>query len=84
MSSKRMLGSEIALLRHTLKMSEAEFSSQIGLAERQVLKLLESGKKVPAPSVKRALFKLLSRSSGRFTALKKLRQTIDERAQQGW
>ena len=80
--SKRMLGSEIELLRKTLKMSEAEFAAQIGLDDRRTLKLLETGKDAPSPIVRRGLFKLLTKFSGRFPKLKKLKEQIDARSQQ--
>lgn len=84
MPAKQFLGSEIALLRKTLKLSEGEFATQIGLEDRRMLKMLESGKMRPSVAVKRALFKLLNRHAGRSTKIKNLKQAIDERAQRGW
>jgi len=84
MSTKQFLGSEIVLLRQTLKLSEGEFSSHIGLEDRRMLKLLESGKSKPSPHVKRGMFKLLSRFAGRYAKLKKLKETIENRAKTSW
>ena len=84
MSTKRFLGNEIVLLRQTLKLSEGEFSTQIGLEDRRMLKQLESGKTKPNPHVKRGLFKLLTRFAGRYAKLKKLKITIEDRAKMTW
>jgi len=82
MALKEIVGSEIALLRKTLKLSEGEFAERIDLADRLQLKEYEGGKRKPGPKMRKALLKLLSKSTGKYSRLKKLQTTIDERAKQ--
>ena len=79
LATKQMLASEILLLRETLKLSEAEFASRIGLSDRRVVKLLESGSQRPSDDLNKALLKLLQRAAGRSAKLKKLLATVKSR-----
>ena len=78
-TAKQLRPKEIALLRETLKLSDAEFASRIGLSDRRVVKLLETGSEKPSDTVAKALLKLLQRSAGRSAKLKKLLATIKSR-----
>ena len=84
MSSGKMTPDEIALLRKTLKMTEAEFAERIELEDRQAVKLLESGGMKTTPRMNRLLMKLLSMGATRSPKLKKLLEEIKERLQTRW
>ncbi|MGE3313575.1 MAG: hypothetical protein AB7O26_00580 [Planctomycetaceae bacterium] len=84
MSTHKMTSSEIALLRKTLKMTEGEFAARIELADREAVKLLESGAIKPDPRTHKLLLKLLSLGAGRSPKLKKLLEEINERVQTRW
>ena len=79
MASKRMLPKEIETLRSTLKLSEGEFATRIGLDDRRMLKLLESGAQRPSDSINKLLMKLLRQSAGRSPKLKRMLETIKTR-----
>ena len=72
MSSGKLTPDEIALLRKTLKMTEAEFAERIELEDRQAVKLLESGGMKPTVRMNRLLMKLLAMGATRSPKLKKL------------
>jgi DNA-binding transcriptional regulator YiaG len=78
-TAKQLQPQEIALLRETLKLSDAEFASRIGLSDRRYVKLLESGAEKPSDDVAKALLKLLQRSAGRSAKLKKMLAAIKSR-----
>jgi DNA-binding transcriptional regulator YiaG len=84
MSSGRLTCDEIALLRKTLKMTEAEFAERIELEDRQAIKLLESGALKPTPRMHKLLMKLLGLGATRSPKLKKLLEEIKERMQSRW
>lgn len=78
-AAKQLQPDEISLLRETLKLSEAEFAARVGLEDRQVVRLLESGTSRPSAVVAKAILKLLQRSAGRYSKLKKLLEAIKTR-----
>ena len=78
-ASKYLSPDEIVLLRETLKLSEGEFASRIGLADRRLLKMYETGSQRPDEKVHKALLRLLQRSAGRSPKLKKLLAAIKSR-----
>jgi len=78
-SAKQLLPAEIVLLRETLKLSEAEFASRIGLTDRRMLKLLETGDQRPSEQINKALLKLLQRTAGRSPKLKRMLAAVKER-----
>lgn len=84
MATHKMSASEIALLRKTLKMTEGEFANRIELADREAVKLLESGALKPDIRNHKLLMKLLSLGAGRSPKLKKLLEEINERTQSRW
>jgi len=77
----KMTAEEIRLLRKTLKMSEGEFADRIGLGDRQVVKLLESGDEKPTPKMNKLLLKLLGMGAARSPKLKKILEAVKERSQ---
>jgi DNA-binding transcriptional regulator YiaG len=79
-----MTASEIALLRKTLKMTEGEFAARIELADREAVKLLESGALKPDARTQKLLHKLLTLGAGRSPKLKKMLEEINERVQTRW
>ena len=78
-ASKYLSPSEIATLRETLKLSEGEFASRIGVTDRQLVKLYESGAQRPDEKVHKAILRLLQRTAGRSPKLKKLLATVRSR-----
>jgi len=78
-SGKRLQPKEISILRSTLKMSDAEFSERIGLADRRMVKLLESGGMKPSDSVNKKMLRLLQQSAPRSPRLKKMLATMKTR-----
>jgi DNA-binding transcriptional regulator YiaG len=80
MQNTRLKPEEIAELRSVLMMSDAEFAERIGLADRMVVKMLESGKKKAGAIVNRNMLRLISRTAARSPRLKKMLEEIKGRA----
>lgn len=78
-TSKHLTPDEIVVLRETLKLSEGEFASRIGLTDRRLLKMYETGMQRPDEKVHKALLRLLQRTAGRSPKLKKLLAAIKSR-----
>lgn len=78
-TSKYLSPEEIVLLRETLKLSEGEFASRIGLADRRLLKMYETGAQRPDEKIHKSLLRLLQRTAGRSPKLKKMLAAIKSR-----
>ncbi|HXY32678.1 MAG TPA: hypothetical protein VEI07_00540 [Planctomycetaceae bacterium] len=77
----KMTAEEIKILRKTLKMSEAELAKRIELADRQAVKLLESGGMNPTLKMYRHLIRLLRNGATRSPKLKKMLEAIRARSE---
>jgi DNA-binding transcriptional regulator YiaG len=84
MSTGRLTSDEIALMRKTLKMTEAEFAERIELEDRQEIKMLESGALKPSPRMHKLLLKLLALGATRSPKHNKLLEEVKERMQSRW
>ncbi len=79
MPSRRMQPEEIQILHETLTLSDAEFASRIGLEDRRMVKMLESGEIKPTEKMHKLMMKMLQRTAGRSPKLKRLLESIRSR-----
>jgi DNA-binding transcriptional regulator YiaG len=84
MAIMKMTAEEIQVLRKSLKMSEGEFAERIECADREAIKLLESGAMKPNLRMQKLLIRLLGTGAARSPRLKKLYDQIKERSQGRW